>query len=91
MSDSLELHFDYSNRAWALGQLKAYVQGVQNKLIASFENIEEEAEAFAEAEYERMGSQPGCEDGPDLADIAETAHDRSVLTSRLRVAPTHAG
>ncbi len=78
MSRAAALHFCASNRAWAVGQLKAYALGVQSKLMPSFDQIEDEAEAFAQAEYERLGRMPGWEGGPDLAEIADIANDAAL-------------
>ncbi|MEO5349088.1 MAG: hypothetical protein H7836_05535 [Magnetococcus sp. YQC-3] len=70
------LHFCTSNRAFALGQHKAFVQGVENHVIAVFQNIEQNGEDFTKQEYNRLCSAPGWEDGPDCADLAELAMDR---------------
>lgn len=70
------LHFCTSNRAFALGQHKVFVQGVENHMIAVFQNIEQEGEDFIEQEYNRLCSAPGWEDGPDCAELAELAQDR---------------
>lgn len=78
MPESSALHFDTANRTWALNLHSAFVRGVQEKLFPTFENIEGEADAFAGREYERLGNMPGCEDGPDMSDIAETAMDLGV-------------
>lgn len=78
MPASNALHFDTATRAWALGLHEAFVRGVQEKLFPAFDNIEAEAEAFAEQEYERLGCRPGWEGGPDMADIAESASDRGI-------------
>lgn len=72
------LHFCSSNRAWALGLHRAFVTGVQEKLFPSFADIDAEATAFADAEYERLGQLPGHEYGPDLSEIAAMAREAGI-------------
>lgn len=67
-----------SNRDWALGLHRAFVQGVNDKLFPAFENIEAEADKFTEQEYERLGSMPSWGEGPGMDEIAETAEDRGI-------------
>ncbi|MBF0342202.1 MAG: hypothetical protein HQL95_14750 [Magnetococcales bacterium] len=76
MESNYFLHFHTSNRAVALGQHKAFVQGVENHVIAVFQNIEKDGEDFTEQEYNRLCSAPGWEDGPDCATMAELARDK---------------
>lgn len=49
--------------------------GVTDKLIASFNDIEAEADQYADSMYEKFCQMPGYEDGPDLADLADMARD----------------
>lgn len=72
------LLFCSANRAYALGQHRAYVGGVADKLYPAFDNIEEEAENFANEAYERFCQMPGYENGPDLGDLAEMAQDEAI-------------
>lgn len=70
------LHFCTSNRALALGQHKAFVQGIEKHVLAVFQDIEEDGDDFIKQEYNRLCSAPGWEDGPDCADLAELAQAR---------------
>jgi hypothetical protein len=64
-----------------------YVEEVKRRVLGQFGDISEEAERFAETEYERLGSMPGSEDS-DMGDIAQTAEERAqefyALLSDLR-------
>lgn len=77
-SKPLDVYFDSYYRGHVLSLHHAYVEGVRFKLLPLFENLEAEAEAFGNAEYERLCSQPGSEDGPDLGDLADSSHDRAI-------------
>ncbi|WP_420905388.1 DUF4258 domain-containing protein [Candidatus Magnetaquiglobus chichijimensis] len=70
------LHFCTSNRALALGQHKAFVQGIEKHVLDVFQYIEKDGEDFIKQEYKRLCSAPGWEDGPDCADLAELAQAR---------------
>ncbi|MBF0189964.1 MAG: hypothetical protein HQL99_02315 [Magnetococcales bacterium] len=76
MESNKFLHFCTSNRAVALGQHKAFVQGIENHVITVFQDIEQDGEDFIKQEYDRLCSAPGWEDGPDCADLAELAQAR---------------
>lgn len=78
MNSGVALHFCSANRAFAVGQHRAYVAGVMEKLVPAFENIEAEADQYANEVYERFGEMPGWEDGPDLADLADIAGDEGI-------------
>ena len=71
------LHFCQANRAWALGQHRAFLKGVLEKILPVFKDINSEAEAFAEAEFQRLLSVP-CSDAVDIGDIAERTMDDGV-------------
>lgn len=54
----------------------AFRRGAFEKVIPAFANIAAEAEALAEAEFERHGSMPVDPDDPiDMSDVAEWASD----------------
>lgn len=72
------LHFCASNRAAAIRTLRAFADGIEQKLIPAFGDIENEADAFAAAEHDRMLAGPAWEGGPDAGDIAERAMDRGL-------------
>ena len=78
MNKLVTLHFCSSNRAFALGQHRAYVDGVSEKLLPTFENMEEEAKKCTEDAYQRFGEMPGWENGPDLSDFADAAFEQGV-------------
>ena len=72
-----DFHFCLSNRAYALGLLGAYFQNMTQKVFNAFEDIENDAEQFADREYERLCSLPTSENGPDLEALAEMAQNSS--------------
>ena len=76
MTTVRSFHFCSSNRAWALGQHRALVHGVREKLLPAFECIEAEARAFAEQEHERLARRPSWGDGTDMVEVAEEAIER---------------
>ena len=76
MTTVRSLHFCSSNRAWALGQHRALVRGVLEKLLPAFECVESEARAFAEAEYERLACRPSWDGDVDMVAVTEEAIER---------------
>jgi hypothetical protein len=53
-----------------------YVEQVRSRVLSQFNDIEGDAEQFAEREYDRLASAPARED-IDLSDLAEAANDRA--------------
>jgi hypothetical protein len=55
-----------------------FVEQMRIRMLSRFDNIEAEAEEYAEAEYERIGSSPASEyDQWDMASVAETASENT--------------
>jgi len=54
-----------------------YVEQVNKRVIAQFQDMEGDADRYAKAEYERLSARYGREDA-DPADVAESAHDNAV-------------
>ncbi len=54
-----------------------YVEQVDKRVIAQFQDMEGDADRYAKAEYERLSARYGHEDA-DPADVAEAAHDNAV-------------
>lgn len=54
-----------------------YVEQVRTKVFSQFHDIEGQAEAFANSEYDRLGSLPANCDDIDMSAIAELANDRA--------------
>lgn len=72
------LYFGPSIRRHALSLVTAYSHGFMIRVLAAFDNIEEEAEAAAEAYYEEKTNEPAWDDsGPDPSEIAEGAESLS--------------
>ena len=74
-------HFCRANRSWALGQHRALLRGVSDKVLPLFDNakIELEADAFADESFEHLMSQPVDEDSfIDPGDLAVSAMDEGV-------------
>lgn len=75
------LYFNPSTRRHALSLVTAYSQGFTSRVMAAFDNIEEEAEAAAEAYYEEKTNEPAWDDsGLDPSEIAE---DAEALSERI--------
>ena len=74
----MDLHFCCSNRAIALNMHRAFAESTRTRLFPIFHDVEEQAENFADEEYERLGSEPAWDGGPELADLAEAAFDRGI-------------
>ena len=53
-----------------------YVRQVREKVFVQFKDIESEAEAYTDKEYERIGSMPAASDDIDMSVVAEWANDR---------------
>lgn len=54
-----------------------YVEQINRRVIAQFEDMEGDADRYAKAEYARLSARYGHEDA-DPASIAEDAHDNAV-------------
>lgn len=54
-----------------------YVAQIKQRVVAQFQDMEGEANRYAQAEYERLGSRRGSDDG-DMASIAEDAYGNAV-------------
>jgi hypothetical protein len=52
-----------------------YVEQVRTKVLAQFRNIEAEAEAYVDNQYNELASLPARED-IDMSELAEFANDR---------------
>src|ERR1019366_1102504 len=62
-----------------IGPIVAFRAYIFRDVLPAFGNLGERAEQAANDYYDRVGSQPVGEYGElDIADVAETAHDRSV-------------
>lgn len=72
----LQLYMWSGTRAVILERHDFYVEQVRARVFAQFRDISEEAERYAEAEYERLGSMPGDGDS-DLGALADQANDRA--------------
>lgn len=64
-------------KRWIIEAHDFYVVQIRQRVVAQFQDMEGEADRYAQAEYERLGSSPGWGDG-DMASIAEDAHDNAV-------------
>ena len=59
-------------------QIDAYCTAIANRVAPAFQDIDKEAEAFAQARYEELGSRSGSE-WTDLADIADRVQDEAII------------
>jgi len=60
-----------------VGQIRAFERAVLKRFLPAFEGIEDEAERFANEEYERLGRRPG-DDWIDMGDLAEQAQEAGI-------------
>lgn len=72
----LQLYMWTGTRAVILKRHDFYVEQVRARVFAQFRDISEEAERYADAEYDRLGSIPEDEDS-DIGASAELANDRA--------------
>ena len=77
MSFNQFIRYDWTQRAWALGQHRAYVSVLVEKISSAFADIEAEAEKEAEEEFER-GMNDAYDGSMDEGDIAERAMDAGI-------------
>jgi hypothetical protein len=55
-------------------EIRAFERAVVERMLPAFNGLEQEADALADSEYERLGSLPARDD-IDMADLAEMAQD----------------
>lgn len=72
------LYFDRYQKEHAIGLHQAYCKQVREKIFPLSQNIEGEAEAFAEQEYERLGNMPSHGEDGDMSEIADIAQEHSI-------------
>ena len=69
-------------KCWIFKAHEFYVTQIKQRVVAQFQDMEGDADRYAQSEYERLGSQPGWGD-EDMASVAEDAHDNAVEYYRL--------
>jgi hypothetical protein len=73
-----QLHMTYGWREYLIKRHDFFVEQVTTRILSRFSNIEDEAERYAEEEFERIGNSPGSEyDYSDMASVAETANENA--------------
>lgn len=79
------------NRQDLLHRHDFFVEQTKRRVLRGFDDIVDEANEYADAEYERLGSLPSF-GGGDMSDVADTAWDRAVehfmMLSALRTQTT---
>jgi hypothetical protein len=70
------IHMSSMARSHMLARHGFYVEQVRKRTLSQFDDIEREADDYAQAEYERLGRLPGRED-LDMSDLADTAQGRA--------------
>lgn len=73
----LQLYMWHGTRSLYLDRHDFYVEQIKERVFPPFRDIEAQAEAYADAAYEKLCAMPGDEN-IELADLAESAHDQSV-------------
>jgi hypothetical protein len=58
--------------------LRAFRRGVSEKVVPAFDNLAQEADDLANAEYERLGSIPAYDDSFDMSDVADWANNAAI-------------
>jgi hypothetical protein len=71
-----QLYLDISQRRHIIERHDFYVAQVKTRVLSHFVDIENEAECFAETEYQRLGSMGSGEHG-DMCAVAEAAEARA--------------
>lgn len=61
-----------------LPTLDYFRKAIIEKIIPAFNDLEKEAEKISDEEYDRLGSLPSDGDGPDGADLAESAFEKGL-------------
>ncbi len=64
-------------REFHVRTIEGFRAGALGKVAAAFNSIAEEADAAAEAEFDRLGSMP-ADDGIDMGDVAEWATEHGI-------------
>lgn len=62
--------------------VEAFQRGVFEKVIPAFANIADEADAFANAEFERLGAMSATDHFFDMRDVAEWANEAGINYSQ---------
>ncbi|MGR9400204.1 hypothetical protein ACU8M5_10705 [Rhizobium leguminosarum] len=75
MSDIL-LYLWSDKRSYVLEELDFYLAQADRRVLVQFDNLEEEAEEFARAEFDRMGQFAGPDADP--GDYADAAWDKGI-------------
>lgn len=71
----LQLYMDSGTRKMFQERHRFYAEQIRQRVLSQFRNIEQEAQRFADTEYQRLASLPCGEDGGDLGAAAEQAED----------------
>src|SRR5258705_10961825 len=70
-------YMEWQVRASTIPYVRAFGEGVLNFILPAFTGLAEKANEIAEAEYQRLGSQPAPEDyGGDGSELAEAAQEK---------------
>ena len=72
-----EFWADYFRRVFT-PQIDAFAGSLSGRVLPAFDNIDEEGRQIEEEEYRRLCSLPEYNDAPDLAALAEQAHDHAI-------------
>lgn len=77
-----KLYITNDMKQWIFEAHDFYVAQINARVIAQFGDLEGDADRYATAEYERMGSLPGWEE-VDMGEIADRVNDKSGEHYRL--------
>ncbi len=69
-------------KRWIFEAHDFYVAQINDRVVVQFQDMEGDADRYAQAEYERLGSRPSWGDD-DMGSVAEHAHDNAVEYYRL--------
>jgi hypothetical protein len=73
-----QLHMSFGWRHHLVKRHDFFVEQMRTRILSQFSDIEDEAEKYAEEEYERIGSSPASEyDYSDMASVADTANENA--------------
>lgn len=69
--------WSYHLEAVFVSEIRAFERAAIERVLPAFENLEAEADAYANAEYERLGALPG-DGNVDMGDLADIAQDAGI-------------
>jgi hypothetical protein len=83
-----QLDMTIDMKRWIVKEHDFYVIQINHRVVAQFQDMEGDADRYAQAEYERLGSRSSWGDD-DMGSVAEHAQDNAIEYYRLLVDLKH--